>query len=400
MSYSLLKVTPYVLIALLIIFGISYKSQITGFVTKILPSGEIEQTEELNLSYNQSNQYQWIPLNIGKITSVKLSGLISGVGTAKVYLISGDYSYNIIDSNNIISTITEEDMLPSEVKTNSSSNENMTAVINYNSGTLFDVDDNGLEMDNSVVDFNVNGTNFSMDVNEDGLCTRWKIFNVETEDSSYECNGATRCCNYLSLIPQENSWNAIYNVYKGKNVAGRNNIIGAQIVYVNENLTAYASLFAQLPARFASITNKPFVDICKDTCSFLFNTTSNNSQYYLVFELNDANIKIDNITYTIINENNLNNTDLLLLNITQNLSMNATNTTLQEDCKCPIEGNWILESGNSCIITKDCNLNENSLILNGPGSFVIDNATISNVGNVIRSGGVKVIKKHGGKIIR
>ena len=43
-------------------------------------------TETLNLQFNQSSEFEWIPKNLGTLNSVKLSGSIEGKGNVKVYL--------------------------------------------------------------------------------------------------------------------------------------------------------------------------------------------------------------------------------------------------------------------------------------------------------------------------
>ena len=43
-------------------------------------------TETLNLQFNQSFEFEWIPKNLGTLNSVKLSGSIEGKGDVKIYL--------------------------------------------------------------------------------------------------------------------------------------------------------------------------------------------------------------------------------------------------------------------------------------------------------------------------
>ena len=70
------------------IIGLAVKEQKQEFV------------QQLNIEFNQSDEYEWLVENIGTLESLKISGLIEGEGEVKVYL----EDMLILDSNNIKET--------------------------------------------------------------------------------------------------------------------------------------------------------------------------------------------------------------------------------------------------------------------------------------------------------
>jgi len=60
-------------------------------------------TQDLNLDVNETTQYAWLLSEPGPLTSAKLSGKWSGIGQAKVWLVSGDGSKQllVLDTDNL-----------------------------------------------------------------------------------------------------------------------------------------------------------------------------------------------------------------------------------------------------------------------------------------------------------
>ena len=51
--------------------------------------------------------------------------------------------------------------------------------LEYNPGTNYDSDDNGVETTTGVIDLNVQGTQFSWDADQTKLCTRWTTYSLD-----------------------------------------------------------------------------------------------------------------------------------------------------------------------------------------------------------------------------
>ena len=85
---------PIVLIAL--IFGLFFfKPAITGFFAV---EKQFSYSDNINVKFNESSEYIWIPEHTGLLTSLKLSGSYKTEGIVKVYLEDGDVRYLIFDS--------------------------------------------------------------------------------------------------------------------------------------------------------------------------------------------------------------------------------------------------------------------------------------------------------------
>jgi len=382
------KAAPYAIIMIAIIAIFALRPQITGFVVKTEASGPgAEFTDIINVSYTHSNQYNWIPENLGNISYIKLSGWFAGNGSVQVYAISGNESYLVLNYTGINSSSQNISamLLENVKKQDAAENENTTMVLSYNSGTIFDPDDNGITTEDNVVDFNINGTSYhinSTNATEDGLCTRWQIENLDAKESSYECYGASKCCNFLGFISGNEMWNATYYVFKGKDSAGNNNIVRAQTVYIGKNISEiFLANWTELPAIFVPEMRYNFENACKDTC----NVSLNSSEYFFKIDLEDAKITLSNATYFVEGANAS--------------TENTANFTMPVPiCECPGRGNWVLSGNDSCIIRTDCDLGGGNLEIRGNVTFIVENAMITNVSNVTLSNGAKLIKMKGGKI--
>ena len=307
---SIWKVAPYAMIFLALALVFSFRSEITGYATG-LQQQELSYVDYIGISYETSNQYNWAPENPGIITSVKISGLITGTGYARAYLSDLENMYSILDSRNA-QLSNSQNFLPSEKNEDVVAGNNMTVRLKYYEDSIFDTDNNGLEYENSLVDFTVAGSAFDFPAQNENLCARWEIENVETGESSFDCYGSGECCSLLGLVSIEDAWNATYNVFKGKYVAGNDNMIRAQVVSVDTAIDEiHASEWAMLPARFMALQVSTFADECDETCSILLNKSS----YFLIFELMNASINISNISYTIQGLENIS-----VENISANLS--------------------------------------------------------------------------------
>lgn len=175
--------------------------------------------------------------------------------------------------------------------------------LSYNSGTIYDANDNGEESVNGAVDLSVADTKFSWDADDSKLCTRWEIYNAEEAVLATFCSGNADCCAFLGLLPENQNWNEAYYSTYGKDGAGHGNIVSAQVIYYDVNLSIdslkseiYNSEWGNLSVKFFE-EELVFFGECLETCSL---TGLNKSRYTLIFEMeDDAVLRIDSVKYSL-----------------------------------------------------------------------------------------------------
>jgi len=312
-----------------------------------------EHIKEVDKLFVENSTHTFIPEIGGEIRSLKLNGQLIGDGSARVYLETDNESYLIFDSNALeekgladitglvvgelnetIPPLTNETAPVNEsLNETEQLNETIDEITNppedaeilikleYNDGTEFDIDNNGIEAKGGIVDFNVNAE-FNWDVDEANLCTRWETYSLDNETSVIICYGNEICCNFIGLEPLTSNWNEVFYSYYSRYGATANNKISSQVVYVDYNTSeenpysyVYYSDWASLNAVFLEEEEKitKFDDICMETCLLSLNQTA----YRLRIELENTTLRLDNISYTIIPEEAeiINNAPVLLSNI-------------------------------------------------------------------------------------
>lgn len=178
--------------------------------------------------------------------------------------------------------------------------------LEYKNGTIYDANDNGEESINGVVDLSVENTKFSWDAGKSRLCTRWEVYNAEDEALTALCNGNTDCCAFVGLLPARSNWSDVYYSTFGKDGAGHENIVSAQVLYYDVNLSQgnlkseiYYSEWANKSVKFFEDETE-FFDECVETCSL---KGFNKSSYTLAFEIEDgAVLRIEKIKYSVLAE--------------------------------------------------------------------------------------------------
>ena len=179
----------------------------------------------------------------------------------------------------------------------------ITIDLRYKSGSIYDADDDGLETTTGVIDFTVENTNFNWDVKEENLCTRWETYSVEEEESTIVCYGSSRCCQFAGMLATRPSWNEPFHSSYGTYGAGFNNIVSAQVLYVDYDLSIddpyaeiYNSEWSDLAASYYTAFTR-FEDVCVDTCLL---KGFNDSSYKLIFEIEDATLELSTLAYTLM----------------------------------------------------------------------------------------------------
>jgi len=179
----------------------------------------------------------------------------------------------------------------------------ITIDLEYKSGSIYDADDNGVEATTGIIDLTIENTGFNWDVDENNLCTRWETYSIEEEESTFVCYGSSRCCQFVDLLATRPIWDESFHSALGTYGATFNNIVSSQVLYVDYELAVdepfaeiYNSEWSDLAASyFIGFYN--FENVCVDTCSLDgFNDTS----YKLIFEIEDAVLDLDTLTYTLI----------------------------------------------------------------------------------------------------
>ncbi|MEK6984155.1 MAG: LamG-like jellyroll fold domain-containing protein, partial [Nanoarchaeota archaeon] len=181
----------------------------------------------------------------------------------------------------------------------------ITISLQYKLGTTYDRDDNGYEPTTGVVDLTVENSLFSWDVDESNLCTKWEVYAVDEGKSTSFCYGGVKCCGFIGLAPTRDKWNEPFYSTYGQYGANLNNIVSAQIAYVDYGkrddkpyAEIYNSLWQNLSANyyFASID---FENVCVGTCIL---SDFNESNYTLIFEIDGAILNLDALTYSIVEQ--------------------------------------------------------------------------------------------------
>jgi len=185
--------------------------------------------------------------------------------------------------------------------------------LQYNTGTIYDSDDDGLELTTSAIDFTVEETNFSGVINKENLCTQWIIQPDNTNTATAICYGNSECCALIELVPENSNWNDPLTISVGLYGTEANNTVSSRVIFANYSLdppNIYSEIinseFSSLPAKFIepeiveniteNITVIDFNNVCEETCVL---TGLNDSNYTLVIEVENATIEIINLTYTI-----------------------------------------------------------------------------------------------------
>ena len=337
-----------------------FKPEITGFFAV---EDKISYSDDVDILTDGFYEYEWVPENNGRISSVKIDGWVENRGRAEVYLVYNGGKYKIFDSLTsetgigsitgfALSNQTEDDdinettnqttdELVNETAVNQTINEtetnqttinetiNQTAVneteinqtadsitisLEYKPGTEYDIDDNGIESTSSMVDFTVENSL----VDADSICTKWGVYSEEDLETNYVCYGNNSCCNHYGLESLSANWNDIFYGYYGLLGATLNNRVYASVAYINEDGLLVKSSEEWLSMKFYYPSIK-FEDYCLETCSVSFNATS----YKLIVNTSNSSIVIDKINYELVMVRNVSNIAPRLLKNVSDMSINS-----------------------------------------------------------------------------
>ena len=342
----IIAVLSIILLSITLMF---LKPAITGYNVM----EEATHIDELKLTIASSSEYLWELNSSILLKSVRLSGSIEDMGSAKVYIENNGIKYLIFDGNKLDKKENLDELAGPTINNASTNNSGASQVINeiktfnetqkdnksikinleYKKGTIYDADDNGVETSSGVIDFTVENSEFNWQIDENRLCSLWETYSVDYEKSEIVCHGDGKCCGFAGFSPVRESWKEPFYSYHGLYGAAFRNIVSARILYVEYNLSpeqpyqdiAYSN-WTNLSAAYTSILK--FNDICIDTCVL---AGFNSSYYKLILEINDTILNLDNLAYTAETIDIAENTSFtvnLTINTTENaIQINATNIT-------------------------------------------------------------------------
>jgi glycerophosphoryl diester phosphodiesterase len=212
------------------------------------------------------------------------------------------------------------------VKINESLNQTIERKININLGydnyEFYDANNDGVESLEGVIDFTSKNTKFNWEVDENNLCTRYEVYSVDNEESTYLCYGNSNCCAFVDLQSSRDYWNESLFLGYGSYGSTEENMVFAQVLHVDYDLSlenAYTDIsyssWKNLTASFVEDVIE-FEDVCVDTCIV---SGFNDSSYKLIIEVENGTLKIDEIKYT-IEEKMINNNPMLIKNV-ENVSV-------------------------------------------------------------------------------
>ena len=380
-----------------------------GIITGLLITEEVTTyAQDINITATETITYLWQPENAGELRSVAVSGRLTGKGTAKVYLEKGNARYLILDNAAlgskaitsitgfaILENITTENTttaanVTETIVTNTTVVENITTIENmpenitipaeetaaaektisisleYNEGTPFDSDNDGIEFNTSAIDFTVEETNFSWGANSN-LCTQWIIQPEDRGTATSICYGSGECCALLGIAPESSSWNDALAISLGLYGTETNNTVSSRVIYANYSLEGeiYSDIrysnFSSLPATFVpeaeeeaaenitNVTVTEFSKICEETCTL---AGMNDSSYNLIIEVANATLEISSITYTITTAEEIDSKPPIVTIVSPQITVyNTTAVELNYSADEPVSSAWyVLNSGSGVAI--------------------------------------------------
>ena len=309
------RINPAILILVLLLlfagiyFGLGYfKSGLTGFATI---TKESIYTHEVNSEYGESAESILALEKTDNVKSFTINGKHSRDADLKVYLENNNEQYLVLDTSAkrvltpITSSATGRSIISPLVNAQAISNngsKKLSAVLKYKLDSEFDTDNDGVESINGVIDFDISLGNDSEIISEN-LCSRWIVYSIEEDTSNVFCNGNSNCCGFVGLTPKYPEWDSSFYLRYNSDGAGLKNIVSAQIIYVDFNLSVenyYSDIsysnWSSLNAEFVA-EDVEFNNACEQTCVL---DSLNLSSAKLIVQITKGAIEIDNITYAVI----------------------------------------------------------------------------------------------------
>jgi len=131
--------------------------------------------------------------------------------------------------------------------------------LQYMSGTRWDLDEDGIETIDGVIDLTIKNTKFNWNMDEGKLCTKWEVGSLDTDEVTSVCYGSVVCCGFMDVVSSSSYWDDPFYLSYGKYRATSNNIVSAKVIYADFSLNfenPYADVihgnWSSMPARFVN----------------------------------------------------------------------------------------------------------------------------------------------------
>jgi hypothetical protein len=254
---------------------------------------------DVDIIINENENYTFVIPEDGMLSSLKLNGEASLEGTVEVYLLSeGKRSFLLFESQPIKDEYIEGSLY---AFTPEEDEGDLDIVLSYNNGTGLDEDNDGQTVQTSAVDFKFELINDTL--NDDKLCTQWKILSLDSGSQTEFCKGDVFCCNFIETVREGSDWSEDFYLNINKYGATVNNKVGARVIYTDVNYDVnnpksdiFISDWNYLDAIFFP-SQYILNSTCKDNCVLPALTAKN---YTLEFRINGSEIRINSIEYDLI----------------------------------------------------------------------------------------------------
>ena len=221
-----------------------------------------EFTQQINLQFKESTDYEWQLENLGQLDSIKLSGLIKGEGQVKIYL----NDLLILDSDNIKTT--------SKITGN---------IVN----SIIGITGKAVEGEESVAPSEQSSSQETQSSSEE---TQNPIQTTEEAPQTQEVSPSQEE-SLPSETPTETPTEPTQEIPTE-----------TPQEQPSENITETPQeIPEEMPAEI-EITIKEFLDACKETCNNLRNLNLNSSSYTLKIEITNAELSLKEIKYEILKQ--------------------------------------------------------------------------------------------------
>ncbi|MFH0862169.1 MAG: hypothetical protein V1875_03985 [Candidatus Altiarchaeota archaeon] len=173
-----------------------------------------------------------------RTSSGVLHGRVIGGINVAVYIDNGPAKVGILNSTMLSEDPPELDKnltgLIELINTSSDSTGGIVTVLEYNDGTPYDADDDGVEYEDSAIDYSAGRSNISTDANYERLCTVWEIYSVYSGNLTTICYGYSPCCGLYGISSMAGTrWNDTFYLPHGGYSATKKNIVGARVAYAD-----------------------------------------------------------------------------------------------------------------------------------------------------------------------
>jgi hypothetical protein len=297
LNYSTVGIMTILMILSIMFIGPAH----TGLVTL---NKQYDYSDNIELSINNIYEYNWTPNNPGTLISLRLNGSIGKQGYAKIYLRYENRSYLILDSNKLeessITSITGLAIVDETIVDEASEKEeNINITDDEETEKMIITKITGAGRKDKQEIFKLSAAaEFNWKVNNEKLCTRWSI------NTNNICYGSDDCCSLLDLESQ-GEWNSTLYLSYGRYDTKENNIIKSQVIYADYSLDPENPhsniIYSETETAKADFHDAriEFEDICIDTCSI---SRLNASSYKIIFIVENTNLTINSIKYSIEEE--------------------------------------------------------------------------------------------------